>query len=103
MSWLYAQTWLWYLIAFAVGVLLAWLLLVRPQQRRLRTLQGLAGAGVDHDLYAESRDRLGRRRPVRRRVGRERGQNRGADHRADPGRRLGGRHADHRDPGSAAT
>ena len=58
MSWLYAQTWLWYLIAFAVGVLLAWLLLVRPQQRRLRTLQGLAGAGVDHDLYVESRNRL---------------------------------------------
>lgn len=39
MSWLYGQTWLWYLIAFLVGVLLAWLLLVRPQQRRLRALQ----------------------------------------------------------------
>ena len=58
MSWLYAQTWLWYLIAFVVGVLLAWLLLVRPQQRRLRTLEAVAGAGADHDLYADSRDVL---------------------------------------------
>ncbi len=39
MSWLYGQTWLWYLIAFLVGVLLAWLFLVRPQQRRLDALQ----------------------------------------------------------------
>lgn len=38
MSWLYGQTWLWYLIAFLVGVLLAWLVLVRPQLRRLRAL-----------------------------------------------------------------
>ena len=55
MSWLYAQTWLWYLIAFVVGVLLAWLFLVLPQQRRLRTLRSVAGTAVDHDLYAESR------------------------------------------------
>jgi hypothetical protein len=58
-SWLYAQTWLWYLIAFLVGVLLAWLFLVLPQQRRLRTLQGIAGTAVDHDLYAESRAAAG--------------------------------------------
>ena len=59
MSWLYAQTWLWYLIAFVVGVLLAWLLLVLPQQRRLRTLRSVAGTAVGHDLYAESRPAVG--------------------------------------------
>jgi hypothetical protein len=37
-SWLYGQTWLWYLIAFLVGLLLAWLVFVRPQQRRLKAL-----------------------------------------------------------------
>jgi hypothetical protein len=37
-SWLYGQTWLWYLIAFLVGLLLAWLVLVRPQQQRLKAL-----------------------------------------------------------------
>ena len=68
MSWLYAQTWLWYLIAFVVGVLLAWLFLVLPQQRRLRTLQSVAGAGIDHDLYADSRSGVaaGGRRAARR-------------------------------------
>ncbi|MFC4947572.1 hypothetical protein [Pseudonocardia sp. GCM10023141] len=44
MSWLYGQTWLWYLIAFVVGVLLAWLLFVLPQQRRLRALQARTAA-----------------------------------------------------------
>ena len=51
MTWLYGQTSLWYLIAFVVGVLLAWLLLVLPQQRRLSRLRarrpsetGAAGA-----------------------------------------------------------
>jgi HAMP domain-containing protein len=43
-SWLYGQTWLWYLIAFAVGLLLAWHFLVRPQQRRLPAA-GPAAAG----------------------------------------------------------
>ena len=38
MSWLYGQTWLWYLIAFLVGLLLAWLVFVRPAQRRLASL-----------------------------------------------------------------
>ena len=38
MSWLYGQTWLWYLIAFLVGLLLAWLVFVRPAQRRLVSL-----------------------------------------------------------------
>ena len=38
MSWLYGQTWLWYLIAFLVGLLLAWLVFVRPQQSRLKAL-----------------------------------------------------------------
>ncbi len=42
MSWLYGQTWLWYLIAFLIGLLLAWLVLVRPQQRRLMALQSRA-------------------------------------------------------------
>jgi hypothetical protein len=37
-SWLYGETWLWYLIAFLVGLLLAWLAFVRPQQRRLKAL-----------------------------------------------------------------
>jgi hypothetical protein len=37
-SWLYGQTWLWYLIAFVVGLLLARLVLVRPQERRLKSL-----------------------------------------------------------------
>lgn len=46
MSWLYGQTWLWYLIAFAVGVLLAWLFLVRPQERRLRQLSTGAAVGT---------------------------------------------------------
>lgn len=53
MTWLYGQTWLWYLIAFVVGVLLAWLLLVLPQQRRLSRLRarrpsetGAAGASA---------------------------------------------------------
>ena len=32
MGWLYAQTWLWYLLSFAVGVLLAWLLFVLPRR-----------------------------------------------------------------------
>jgi len=36
MGWLYGQTWLAYLLAFAVGLLLAWALLVLPAQRRLR-------------------------------------------------------------------
>ena len=53
MSWLYGQTWLWYLIAFLIGLLLAWLLLVRPQQRRLRALQAgspaVAGRAPSHD------------------------------------------------------
>lgn len=39
MSWLYGQTWLWYLLAFVVGVLLAWLFLVLPAGRRLRALE----------------------------------------------------------------
>jgi hypothetical protein len=39
-SWLYVQTWLWYLIAFVVGVLLAWAFFVRPQQRRLQPASG---------------------------------------------------------------
>lgn len=39
MTWLYGQASLWYLIAFVVGVLLAWLLLVLPQQRRLSRLR----------------------------------------------------------------
>ena len=38
MSWLYGQTWLWYLIAFLVGLVLAWLVFVRPAQRRLTAL-----------------------------------------------------------------
>ena len=38
MSWLYGQTWLWYLIAFLVGLVLAWLVFVRPAQRRLAAL-----------------------------------------------------------------
>ncbi len=42
MSWLYGQTWLWYLIAFLIGLLLAWLVLVRPQQRRLMALHSRA-------------------------------------------------------------
>jgi hypothetical protein len=37
-SWLYGQTWLWYLIAFVAGLLLARLVLVRPQERRLKAL-----------------------------------------------------------------
>jgi hypothetical protein len=37
-SWLYGQTWLWYLIAFLVGLVLAWLVFVRPAQRRLAAL-----------------------------------------------------------------
>lgn len=49
MSWLYGQTWLWYLIAFLVGVLLAWLFLVLPAQRRLRGLQGRTAAGTGPD------------------------------------------------------
>ena len=44
MSWLFGQTWIWYLIAFAVGVLLAWLLFVLPAQRRLRRLEAGGGA-----------------------------------------------------------
>lgn len=44
MPWLYGQTWLWYLIAFAVGVALAWVLLVPPRQRRLRALEDDAAA-----------------------------------------------------------
>ncbi len=48
MSWLYAQTWLWYLIAFVIGVLLAWAFLVVPQQRRLRAPgSGATGRDVD--------------------------------------------------------
>jgi hypothetical protein len=52
MGWLYGQTWLAYLLAFAVGVLLAWALLVRPAQRRLRAATGRAatGAGSDSDV-----------------------------------------------------
>ena len=47
MSWLYGQTWLWYLIAVLVGVVLAWLFLVRPQQRRLDAVRSRAtGAGA---------------------------------------------------------
>jgi len=51
-SWLYVQTWLWYLIAFVVGVLLAWAFFVRPQQRRLQPASGsgappVADAGDD--------------------------------------------------------
>ena len=38
MSWLYVETWFWYLIAFLVGLLLVWLFMVRPQQRRLKAL-----------------------------------------------------------------
>lgn len=38
MSWLFGQVWLWYLAAFLVGLLLAWLVFVRPQQRRLKAL-----------------------------------------------------------------
>jgi len=37
-SWLYGQTWLYYLIAFVIGLLLARLVLVRPQERRLKAL-----------------------------------------------------------------
>lgn len=48
MPWLYGQTWLWYLIAFAVGVALAWVLLVPPRQRRLRALED--------DVAARSRE-----------------------------------------------
>jgi hypothetical protein len=47
-SWLYGQTWLWYLLAFVVGVLLAWLLLVLPQLRRLRSLDSERSGGVGH-------------------------------------------------------
>ncbi len=47
MTWLYGQAWLWYLIAFLGGLLLAWLAFVRPQQRRLKALlsRSLAPAG----------------------------------------------------------
>ena len=51
MSWLYGQTWLWYLIAFLVGLLLAWLVFVRPAQRRLGAL--LSGS-ADADAAASS-------------------------------------------------
>lgn len=44
MPWLFGQTWIWYLIAFVVGVLLAWLLFVLPAQRRLRAQRGDGGA-----------------------------------------------------------
>ncbi|MEJ3657873.1 hypothetical protein WEH80_33400 [Actinomycetes bacterium KLBMP 9759] len=49
MSWLYGQTWLWYLIAFAVGVLLAWLFLVLPQQRRLAAARPQPSGGAAGD------------------------------------------------------
>ena len=47
MSWLYGQTWLWYLIAFLVGLLLAWLVFVRPQQRRWKALLSASPAPAD--------------------------------------------------------
>lgn len=46
MSWFSGQTWLWYLLAFVVGVLVAWLLFVLPAQRRLRALGGTPAARV---------------------------------------------------------
>ena len=63
MSWLYAQTWLWYLIAFVIGVLLAWAFLVVPQQRRLRAPEsGATGRDVDaggrRDAAADDRGRM---------------------------------------------
>ncbi|MDN5859257.1 MAG: hypothetical protein L0H84_11605, partial [Pseudonocardia sp.] len=54
MSWLFGQTWIWYLIAFAVGVLVAWLLFVRPAQRRLNTLRA-AGGGPTGDAAADDK------------------------------------------------
>ncbi len=47
MSWLYGQTWLWYLLAFLVGVLLAWIVLVLPARRKLRALRGAGPDGRD--------------------------------------------------------
>lgn len=49
MSWLFWQTWLWYLSAFLVGVALAWVTLVRPRQRELRALRERYQAAVDED------------------------------------------------------
>ena len=51
MSWLYVQTWLCYLIAFTVGLLLAWAFLVLPEQRRLRTLQAITGPSRHSSPY----------------------------------------------------
>lgn len=57
MAWLYGQTWLWYLIAFAVGVLLAWLFLVRPQARRLRAPESRAGSAAAGPSTSERKGR----------------------------------------------
>ena len=57
MSWLYVQTWLWYLIAFVVGVLLAWAFFVWPQQRRLQPASG-SGAPPAADA-GDDRSRAG--------------------------------------------
>ena len=54
MSWLYGQTWLWYLIAFLVGLLLAWLVFVRPQQRRLKALLARSPTATPHAIGANA-------------------------------------------------
>ena len=72
-SWLYVQTWLWYLIAFVVGIALAWVLLVVPQQRRLRTLRGRAPATTRDTLAPPAEPRGHRRAGCRDRFGRAAG------------------------------
>lgn len=57
MLWLFGQTWIWYLIAFAVGVLVAWLLFVLPAQRRLRAAQAAAASSVGTDERTSLLDR----------------------------------------------
>ncbi len=86
MSWLYAQTWLWYLIAFVVGVLLAWLFLVLPQQRRLRTLQrrGAPTSTTTSTPTPQPRSGVRRRGRHRRRPVRLRGPRTGHRRRTEP-------------------
>jgi hypothetical protein len=101
-SWLYGQTWLWYLIAFLVGLLLAWLVFVRPAQRRLVSLlsgSADAEAGGTGARSAGGAAAAGNRRTVggRRRSGRGggrrggRGGRRGADE-VDDRRNCGNAH-----------
>ncbi|AOS61375.1 sunset domain-containing protein [Actinoalloteichus hymeniacidonis] len=67
MTSIFGQVWLWSLLAFVLGVLITWALLVRPAQQRLSRLETdrESGPELDHAVDTDQPDEFAGRSPQR--------------------------------------